>query len=255
VHGTLNENHREFTGIRVTLCSTGGQSGQARRQGWNSGCCLGGRIVASRKLPESATPAASAGTVPAVADTGEIRWGGDRQTGPVTPKKVHGTLNENHREFTGIRVTLCSTGDSPGRPGGMGGTAAAVWAAESLQTEKLPESARPAALPGPVPVVADTRGNTPIKVHAHKGAWHLKRKSSRIYGYPRHFMRHRGQSGRAQWHGWNIGCCLGGRIVANRKIARICKACGVAGDSPRGCRHRGGGYDGVVTGKRGRSLP
>jgi len=74
--------------------------------------------------------------------------------------KVHGTFNENHREFTGIRVTLCDTGDSPGRPGGRGGTAAAGWAAESSQTEKLPESARPAVWPGTVPAVADTRGNT-----------------------------------------------------------------------------------------------
>jgi len=70
--------------------------------------------------------------------------------------KVHGTLSENPRDFIGIRIIWCGTGDSPRGHGGGRATVAVGRTVESSQTEESTETATPAPLPGTVPAVANT---------------------------------------------------------------------------------------------------
>jgi len=70
--------------------------------------------------------------------------------------EVHGTFSKNPREFIGIRIIWCDTGDSPRGHGGRRATAAAGRAVESSQSEESPETATTATSPGTVPAVADT---------------------------------------------------------------------------------------------------
>jgi len=125
----------------------------------------------TEESPETATTAPLPGTVPAVAGTGEMRGAVAGEKGPLRllgawhlPQKsygfqVHGTCRKNPRDFIGIRISWCDTGDSPRRHGGSRATAAVGWTLESSQTEESPETATTAPLPGTVPAVADARGN------------------------------------------------------------------------------------------------
>ena len=70
--------------------------------------------------------------------------------------KVHGTCRENPRDFIGIRIIRCNTGDSPRGYGGRRATAAAGWTVESSQSEESAETATTVPLPGTVPAVANT---------------------------------------------------------------------------------------------------
>jgi len=69
---------------------------------------------------------------------------------------VHGTCSENPRDFIGLRIIRCGTGDSPRGHGGRRATAAVGWTVESSQTEESTETATTAPLPATVPAVADT---------------------------------------------------------------------------------------------------
>jgi len=162
VHGTCSENSREFIGIRIVWCDTGDSP---RGQGGRRAPAAVGRAVESSQAeesPETAKTAPLPGTVPAVADTRGNEVG--RSTakraryGPEVCPKVHGTCRENPREFIGIRIIWCATGDSPRGQGGSPETAAVGRTAESSQTEESPETATTAPLPGTVPAVADTPG-------------------------------------------------------------------------------------------------
>jgi len=82
----------------------------------------------------------------------EVHGTGSDQVG----SKVHGTCSENPREFIGIRIIWCGTGDSPRGHGGGRVPAAVGWAVESSQTEESTETATTVPLPGTVPAVADT---------------------------------------------------------------------------------------------------
>ena len=181
------------TGFRAR-CDAG--DSPCRRGGGCAGAVAGWAVESRQmeKLPESAAPARLSG-----GGRGRCCRGGKRAVrwpanGAGHCLKVHGTLNKKSREFIGIRVPRCDTGDSPCRQCGRRAGAVAGRAVESSQTEELPESATPAPLPGRVPAVADYGGNA-VGGEAGKrcwslpkSAWHLQRKFLRIYWHPRHSL-------------------------------------------------------------------
>jgi len=73
--------------------------------------------------------------------------------------KVHGTCSENPRDFIGIRIIWCDTGDSPRGHGGMCATAAVGRTVEPSQSEESIETTTGGPLPGTVPAVAGNGGN------------------------------------------------------------------------------------------------
>jgi len=84
VHGTCSENPREFIGIRIVWYDTGDSP---RGHGGGQATAAVGWAVESSQTEESpgtATAVPLPGTVPAVADTGEMRWAAGRQKEPVT---------------------------------------------------------------------------------------------------------------------------------------------------------------------------
>jgi len=133
-----------------------GQSPRTRPQACNSGRWPDGRIVANRRFPRNRNDCTVAGDSPRSRRHrgNEVgRWPAKRaRYGP----KVHGTCSENPREFTGIRITWCGTGDSPRGHGRRRATAAVGRTVESSQTEDSPETATTVPLPGTVPTIADT---------------------------------------------------------------------------------------------------
>jgi len=140
----------------IIRCGTGDSP---RGHGGRRVTAAAGWMVESSQTEEStetATTVPLPGTVPAVADTGEMRWAVAGKKRPLYGREVHGTCSENPDDFIGIRIIRCGTGDSPRGHGGRRVTAAAGWTVESSQTEESTETATTALLPGTVPAVADT---------------------------------------------------------------------------------------------------
>ena len=159
VHGTCRGNPREFIGIRIIWCDTGDSP---RGHGGGRATAAVGRTLESSQTeesPETATGRRLPGTVPAGADTGGNEVGRWPARGARYGTEVHGTCRENSREFIGIFIIWCDTGDSPRGHGGGRATAAVGRTLESSQTEESPETATTMPLPGTVPAGADTGGN------------------------------------------------------------------------------------------------
>jgi len=156
VHGTCSENSREFIGIRSIWCGTG--DSPRGHGGGRATAAIGWAVKSSQteESTETATTAPLPGTVPAVADTRDMRWDGAGKKGARYGRAVHGTCSENPRDFIGVRIIWCGTGDSPRGDGGGRATAAVGWTVESSQTEESTETATTVPLPGTVPVAADT---------------------------------------------------------------------------------------------------
>jgi len=91
VHGTCSENPNDFIGIRIIRCGTGDSP---RGHGGRRAPAAAGWTVESSQTEvstETATTALLPGTVPAVADTGEMRWAVAGKKRPLYGREVHGT--------------------------------------------------------------------------------------------------------------------------------------------------------------------
>jgi len=83
VHGTCSEKPSDFIGIRIIRCGTGDSP---RGHGGGRVPEAAGWTVESSQSEESteiATTAPLPGTVPAVSDTGEMRWAVAGEKGPL----------------------------------------------------------------------------------------------------------------------------------------------------------------------------
>jgi len=166
-----------------------GQSPRTRRKPCNSGGWPGGRIVTNRRVPRNRNNCAVARDSPRSRRHRGNDVGRGRQKWARYGPEVHGTFCANPRDFIGMRIILCGTGDSSRGHGGSRATAAVGRAVESSQTEESPETATTVPLPGTVPAVADT-GEMMGAAAGKKGlvtalrcmapattvAWHLQRR-------------------------------------------------------------------------------
>jgi len=190
------------------------------------------------KIPEnllaSAPPHTTPGTVPAVA-----YWGGEAGLSASVaafPRKAGGWI---HR--VGHRRCTCAAIPIPSR-----------FTIIPASSARPPAPARKPTLTGPnhwtctlvqknhlQPSLIQSQHVILCPRTRRQSAWHLQRKSQRIYWHPHHLVRHRGQSPRARRWACTRGRWLDGRIVTNRRVPRNRNDCAVAGDSPRSRRHRG----------------
>jgi len=159
VHGTCSESLRDLIGMRIIGCDTGDSP---RGHGGGRATAAVGRGVESSQSEESSETATSGplpGTVPAVADSRGNKVGWWMVNRARYGRQVHGICSESLRDFIGMRIIWCDTGDSPRGHGGRRATAAVGRAVESSQSEESSETATSGPLPGTVPAVADNWGN------------------------------------------------------------------------------------------------
>jgi len=85
VHGTFSENSRDFIGIRIIWIGT---VDSPRDHGGGRATAVAGRSIGSSQTEESTETAMTAplpGTVPAVANTGEMTWAVAGKKGVLRP--------------------------------------------------------------------------------------------------------------------------------------------------------------------------
>jgi|GEM_PF-3033657 len=133
-----------------------GQSPRPRRRACTGGRWLDGRIVTIRRVPRNRNDCAVGGDSPRSRRHRENEVGQWPENWARYRVEVHGTCSENPRDFIGIRIIWCNTGDSPRGHSGGRAPVAAGWTVESSQSEESPETATIAPLAGTVPAVADT---------------------------------------------------------------------------------------------------
>ena len=74
-----------------------------------------------------------------------------QRTQSFSDLKVHGTCSENPRDFIGMRIIWCGSGDSPRGQSDGRAPAAAGWTVESSQSEESPRNRNDYAVAGDSP--------------------------------------------------------------------------------------------------------
>ena len=113
MHGTCLRKTQRFYWYPHHLVRHRGQSPRPRWQACNSGGWPGGRIVTIRRVRRNRNDGAVAGDSPRSRRHRGNEMGRWPANGARYDTKVHGTCGEKLRDFIGIRIIWCGTGDSP----------------------------------------------------------------------------------------------------------------------------------------------